>query len=190
MTKGRQIEIFISRSIKKGTTFESETELLTLLNSMTTTEISIFWAHYSASKAFREANINVPDWKTKQQTNYFLERSNLYMFYPKEKDSNGQYIIDRKELITHVVGHITSIIDDEIKSKSIFKNKSFLEKMPAYILIFTFLTVPLFMICSIFSFNVICKNIADTCGLLYFINSLLYVLISVIIKYRRKRIIQ
>ena len=91
MNREKQIERFISESIKQGVPIFDDIRLLNLLQQMETKEVQMFWIHYSASRAFSQANVHVPDWKTKEQEQYFKELSSSLLFYPKEKDTDGKY---------------------------------------------------------------------------------------------------
>ena len=184
MNKERQIERFIHRSVKKGSPFLGETDLRSLLEIMTTDEITMFWFRYSASRAFTETNSNVPDWKTKQQLNYLKATSFGYAFTPKEKDKEGRYIIHKMELVDHVVLHISNIIDEEIMSQIAFKNKSYFEKIPFYTLVSSLLMIPIFFICSFFPNNKYCKGVLVACCILYGINFITYVLVRTILNRR------
>lgn len=86
MNKEKQIKKIISNSIKNK--IIDEVKLKGLFDEMTIDEIQMFWIIYSSSIAYSEANINIPEWKTKIQEQYFLETSRSYDFYLKNKDSN------------------------------------------------------------------------------------------------------
>ena len=172
MMKEKQIEKFISRSIKAGGEFSYDYELQILIDQMTTDEISIFW--FISGKVFSETNSNIPHWKTSDQEKYYKIRNNDLTFYPKEKDSNGKYIIDRNDLIRHVVGHITNHIKENIQTQDSFKNSSLLEKLPFYTLASTFVIIPAFIICSLFPKNQICNLIILFCYIIFGVNILLY----------------
>ncbi len=183
MINKKKIEKLIDRSIIEGGEFNN-IELYSLLNSMTTDEILNFWVFYSAKKAFREATIRIPDWETKRQSKYFQERASLYQFYPEEKDVNGKYIIDRSKYISHVAGHLTNIINEEIEANLEFKNKSLLEKIPAYSIKTVFILIPVILICFIFQ-KWLSKIILVACGIVYLICILAYMLSSAINKKHR-----
>jgi len=143
MNKDRTIEKFISRSIKNGDNQINETELQSLFDQMTIDEISLFWSHYYSFRSLHEASVKVPDWRTREQEKYFLNNLSSYQYYPKEKDSNGKYIIDRDDFINHIKAHIINRINNSIKSNIEFNHKPFLEKLPYYLMIYALLTIPL-----------------------------------------------
>jgi hypothetical protein len=186
MNKEKQIEKFISKSIKKGDEVLDELELLNIFNNMTTTEIYSFWSSYSSGKAFSTANTRVDDWKTKEMKIMFNSLSFEYRYYPKEKDVNGKNIIDRIDLIKHVKFHIFKIIKDGIQSNREFKEKSFLERIPFYLLIVTLVVMlPFYLVFSIWDTKY-SHLIIFWCNLYYAAAMILYFLISLIV-YRIKR---
>ena len=189
MNREKQIERFISESIKQGVPIFDDIRLLNLLQQMETKEVQMFWIHYSASRAFSQANVHVPDWKTKEQEQYFKELSSSLLFYPKEKDTDGKYIIDRNDLIDHVRKHLENIINQDIQSNKAFKRKTFLEKLTTYILASTLIIIPFFIVSSLFSYNPICKVILIACYVMYGLNLLLYPLVTFIIRRRHSKII-
>lgn len=108
----------------------SHSEVQSLLEKMTTEEISGFWFRFYSGNAFSETNSRIPYWKTRRQGIYFQMKANIYAFYPKERDEKGKNIIDREELVTHVVSHIANYIQDKIQSNLDSMKGSFLERIP------------------------------------------------------------
>ncbi|MEI7509000.1 MAG: hypothetical protein WCJ62_05995 [Flavobacterium sp.] len=187
MNKERQIEKFINRSIKIGGEFSNEAELQLLIEQMTTEEISMFWFRFISSKVFSETSANIPHWKTTDQEKFFELKRCDFTFYPKEKDSNGKYIIDRNEFIKHIVGHITTYIKDKIQRNINFKNSSLLDKLPFYTVVSTLIMIPIFIICFIFQKNQICNSIILFCYILYGLNILFYCMARYILNKRHRK---
>jgi hypothetical protein len=185
MNSERIIKKFIDKSVKRGSPFLGASELRALLETMATQEIQIFWGSYSAMKAFSETNTRVPDWKTKESEKYFLEKSRSYSFYPTEKDKEGKYIIERENLISHVVGHISNIIEEEIHANVVFKNKPLIERLPAYSLASTLVMIPISLVCLLLSNYTFFRIAFWACGILYLINIAVYIIAKTIVGKRR-----
>ena len=149
MTKEKQIEKFIAQSIKKGSEDINEPQLDSIFNEMQTKKIQMFWILYSSSKAFGEATSRIPDYQNKQEE-YFKDLSSSYHYHPKQKDNDGEYIVERKDLIQHIKLYLFKHIHEEIKSNIEFKNKPFLEKSPFYFVITALILIPFYIIFSLF----------------------------------------
>jgi hypothetical protein len=187
MNKEKQIEKFINEAIKGRVLIFDHPKLLILLQQMETREIQIFWIQYSATRSFSQANITFPDWKSKEQEKYLKEGLSSFQYYPKEKDLNGQYTVDKNDLIDHVRKHLENIINQEIVSNEVFRNKAFLEKMPTYILAAVLIMIPFFIISSIYSNNSIFRVILIGCYVFYGMCLLIYLLLINLIKREQKR---
>jgi len=105
------IEKYVSRSIKTCLIVTDDTELRGLLEEMTTDELNNYWSSYSAGLALNESN-RVPYWKTKEQEQYFMYRSRHYAYIPEEKDVNGKPLIEKDDLINHIVERILTKINN------------------------------------------------------------------------------
>jgi len=122
----KRIRQFIDRCIKDEQDLIDENGLQLIFDEMSAEELLRFWYSYSSGLAFSKAGMNVPDWKAKEQKNYFVNQTVNYAFYPKAKDINGKHIIDKTGLINHIKPHIVEQIRQrrERKKKN-RKSKSF-----------------------------------------------------------------
>jgi hypothetical protein len=110
--KFKSIKAFIHRSIKTDTSVPDITELRRLLDQMSTAEMQEFWLYFAADRAF-SATLSVPHWNTKEQEMRLQHEHVSWIFYPKEKDSSGKYIIVRKDLQEHIKRHLLRYIEQE-----------------------------------------------------------------------------
>ncbi len=185
MNKERQIEKFISNSIKKKSKNIDVKELTNLLAEMSTEELQMFWMRYSSSKALSRAQAEIADWKTKEQEKYFLHLTRSYQYESSEKDTNGKYIVDKIDLITHITNHINNIIQDQIQLDIELKNKSFLEKMPYYLMIFSLILIPFFFIGSLIP-NKIGLSLVLICCVTYLVIFISYLIVHILISQKYK----
>jgi hypothetical protein len=185
MDNRRKISKYVSRSIKICHIVKDDTELRGLLEEMTTDELSNYWSSYSAGLALSDSN-RVPYWKTKEQEKYFIYRTNYYMNFPKEKDGNGKCIINRENLISHIVECILTKTNNSIKRDIDFKNKNLLERFPYYLNVAPFYVIPTSALLVWLSSGII-RSIAEV---ILFGNLLVswiaYGIINLIIKKMRK----
>jgi hypothetical protein len=186
MDNKKKIEKFVSRSIKTCLIVTNDSELRDLLEQMTTEELNIFWASYSGGEALSESN-RVPYWKSKEQEQYFIQRCNHYAFYPKEKDANGKCVIDREDLINHIVERILTKTNNSIKRDIDFKNRSLFERLPYYLSVSPIYVIPIFALLVWLSSGII-RNIAIVilaCDL--FVTGIAYNIINSLIRKKNKR---
>ena len=114
--KSKGIEAFIRRSIKADAIAPDVAELCSLLNQMSTDEMQHFWMHFAADRAY-SSTLTVPHWKTKEQQVCFQHQHLSWMFYPKEKDAGGKYIIVRKDFEEHIKTGLLNYIHSERESR-------------------------------------------------------------------------
>ena len=131
--KSKHMEAFVRRSIKADTTAPDIVELQRLLDQMSTTEMQQFWMHFAADRAFSTASTTVPHWKTKEQEVCFQHEHMSWIFYPKEKDANGKYIVVRKDLEEHIKIHLLRHIQDERRSEQTFRDRPVFDRLHARI---------------------------------------------------------
>jgi hypothetical protein len=109
--KFKIINTFIRRSIKADSSPDI-LELQRLLDQMSTADMQEFWMYFAADRAF-SGTLSVPHWKTKEQEMSFQNELVSWIFYPKDKDASGKYIIVRKDLEEHVKSHLLRHIEQE-----------------------------------------------------------------------------
>jgi hypothetical protein len=105
----------------------------------------------------------------------------------KKKNREGKYIIDRDDLIEHVITKISIHIDNEIQSKINFKNQSFLEKSPFYLFVGSALMLPFLFVCMIFQKNPLCRFFVVLFSTYYGVCIIMYPIIRLLIIYINKR---
>lgn len=110
--KFKTINTFIRRSIKADASAPDIMELQRLLDQMSTTDMQEFWMYFAADRAF-SSTLSVPHWKTKEQEMSLQNLHVNWIFYPKEKDASGKYIIVRKDLEEHIKTHLLRHIEQE-----------------------------------------------------------------------------
>ena len=174
MTKDRQISKIINLAVKEGKRCEDIPQLDLVFSDMSTNEIEMFWTHYSAMNALRESSSHIPDYQTKKQEKYFMELSASCNYKPKKKDLEGKYIIDKDDLIVHIKAFLIREVNISIDSNLEFKNKSFIEKLPSYLLMALLFAVPIFIICSLFPGNRIATIILATISAVYGLSFFIY----------------
>ncbi len=157
MDNKKKIAKYVSRSIKNCLIVTDDSELRSLLEQINTEELNIFWASYSGGEALSESN-RVPYWKSKEQEQYFVQRCEHYAFYPKEKDANGKCVIDRVDLINHIVERILTKTNN-IKRDIDFKNRNLFERLPFYLSVSPIYVIPISVL-SVWLSSGIIRNIA------------------------------
>jgi len=131
--KSKSIEAFVRRAIKADTVVPDMAELQRLLDLMSTSEMQQFWMHFAAGRDFSAASTAVPDWKTEEQEMCFQHEHMSWIFYPKEKDASGKYIIVRHDLQEHIKTHLLRHIQDERRSEQAFRSRPLFDRLHARI---------------------------------------------------------
>jgi hypothetical protein len=131
--KSKSIEAFVRRSVKADSPAPDIAELQRLLDQMSTTEMQEFWMHFAAHRAFSAASTTVPHWKTKEQETRFKHEHVTWIFYPKEKDASGKYIIVRHDLQEHIKTHLVRHIQDERRLEHAFRSRPLFDRLHARI---------------------------------------------------------
>jgi hypothetical protein len=126
--KSKGIEAFIRRSIKADGVPTDAGELQRLLDQMSTEEMQQFWMHFAADRAF-SSTLTVPHWKTKEQQVRFQHVHLSWMFYPKEKDAGGKYIMVRKDLEEHIKTCLVKHIHSERESRMAYRRLPVFDKI-------------------------------------------------------------
>ncbi len=187
MNKTKVIEKFIIQSIKKSDFSFDKSELKNLLDYMTTEEIQMFWFHYISKLAFSAACNKIPHWQTSRQEKHFASVANSLYYYPKNKDESGRYIVDRDDLIEHIISKLTTYINFEIQSKLDFRNQSLIEKTPFYLFVSCLIMIPVLTVCMVFQKNHICLRIVIGCSIYYVFCIATYPILKSIINKRKQK---
>lgn len=186
MGSARKIEKFILLSVKKKT-FDL-TELQEILNAIRQEELQDYWMQFAATKSFSKAE-SIPYWKTKRQQNYFQNEFSSYLYYPKEKDKNGKYIIDREDFQNHIIASLERYINEEIEKEARSKDRTIIEKVRFYFLMASFILIIPFCVVSVLVYNKIgtdsdiAKVIYNSIGIAMFIVWTCYFLLSLLIPF-------
>ncbi|MGD0351269.1 MAG: hypothetical protein ABSB84_13290 [Verrucomicrobiota bacterium] len=153
--KCKNIEAFVRHSIKADTTVPDDAELQRLLDQMSTPEMQRFWMHFAAERAFSTATTTVPHWKTKEQESCFQHEHISYMFYPKDKDESGKYIIVRKDLEEHIKTNLIKHIHQERRLEQAYRIRPLFDRLHARIgfsiVLMAYLAIPIGICLLIFS---------------------------------------
>ena len=187
MRKERQIEKFISRSVKNRIADVDDFKLQSMLEVMTTEEIQRFWMSYVATRALHKTDVQIPHWKTSEQQKLFSIESATHYYYPI-MDENGKSIVVRKDLIDHVKKFISKDIYNSIQTNNEFKDKTFLEKIPFYLLISALIGVPFYVISSLFPANPVTRIIISSFYFVYGAGIVFYPIIQLVIKQKHRKI--
>jgi hypothetical protein len=98
MKNKKQFDKFINDLIKKNKII-ADIDLQNLFKEMTSEEINLLWYSYFSLKNISETNKKIPEWRTKDQLNYLLDKTRSYEFISKNKDTNDSSKKDRDDLI-------------------------------------------------------------------------------------------
>ncbi len=152
--KSKGIEAFVRRSIKAESFPPDVAELQGLLDQMSTEEMQHFWMHFAADRAF-SSTLTVLHWKTKEHEVRFQHEHLSWMFYPKEKDANGKYIIVRQDLEEHIRTYLLRHIEQERSAGQAFRMRPLFDRLHAKIgltiVIMAWAAIPLGICLLIFS---------------------------------------
>jgi hypothetical protein len=149
MSTERNIEKFIDSVINTKNQSFDETYLQSLFDKMSSTELYLFWAKYSSSIALQRAYNAVPHWQTSRQTKLFQYESTRLAFYAREKDANGKYIINKKELETHIVSITKELTQNEIERYQYYKKLPLIKNIETKITLVVVLMIPFLFISMI-----------------------------------------
>ena len=172
----KSIETFVRRSVKAESLPPNVAELQRLLDQMSTTEMQEFWMHFAADRAL-SSTLTLPHWKTKEQRVRFEHEQLSWMFYPKETDAGGKYIIARKDLEEHIKTCLLRHIHNERESR---KRVSFFDKTHHMVGVAVLIMVIPFLTLELLAFNK--RYLAFTRGGVLFFAALwaLYLLLRVV----------
>jgi len=141
----KSIEKFVKRAIRAPTAPE-ERQLRSLFADAGTSELQMFWFHFTAGRAFSRANCTVPHWKTREQEVVFRYTLSDYQFYPKEKDSTEKWIVVRPELEDHIARCLLQHIRSERTAAEQFRTAPLFHRLQAWlgiaVVFSTFLAIP------------------------------------------------
>jgi hypothetical protein len=191
--KCKRIEAFIRQAIRADKAAPDVVELQRLLDGMTTDEMQSFWTHFAAGQAFSAATTSVPDWRPKEQMTWFQHEHMNYVFYPKDKDANGRYIIVRTELEEHIKTCLLRYINQEQLFEQAYRRRPLFDRLRARIgfsiVIMLYLAIPIgicfFMLDHFFHIGIIKATVVPAVfiyGALY----LLYLLMPLVRAILRK----
>jgi hypothetical protein len=185
MKNKKQFDKFINDLIKKNKII-ADIDLQNLFKEMTSEEINLLWYSYFSLKNISETNKKIPEWRTKDQLNYLLDKTRSYEFISKNKDTNDSSKKDRDDLINHIKFHLINIINEEIKSNIAFKNLPILKKISYYVIISRFAVIPFLIIFSILEKYEFCFIMVVICTSIFMLSFILHPIIEIISGFRSK----
>jgi hypothetical protein len=128
--KSKAIKAFIRRSIKAQNAPPDAAALQPLLDQMSMAELQQFWMHFAADRAY-SATLSVPHWKTKEQEVRLQAEHVSWIFYPKEKDASGKYVVVRADLEEHIRTHLLQHIEQERQSERTYRMRPAFDRLHA-----------------------------------------------------------
>lgn len=188
MISKKQLEKFINDIIKENKII-GNLELQNIFKEMTSEEISDLWRSYFSGEAIFETNRKIPEWRTKDQLNYLLDKTESYQFISKNIDTNDNEKSkrDREDLINHIKFHLINIINEKVKSNIEFENLPILKKISYYVIISRFAILPFLILFSFFVKNELCFIMGTICASIFLLSFILHPIIEIIIGYRYKK---
>jgi hypothetical protein len=166
--KHKNLDIFVRHSIKATSDSPDEVALQSLFDGMTTLELQSFWMNFTSSRAFSVATTTVPDWKTKQRLNCLEHEVLDYGFQPKEKGTDGKYIVIRSDLEEHIKKYLFKHINDERELRKAYKNQPIFNKIHNLIGVLVLIMIIPFCVCDFLADNKMYPTISND-GVLLFI---------------------
>jgi hypothetical protein len=137
----RTLESFLKRAVKESSCIPNVEELQRLLHEMCVDDLQEFWMHFVSGQAFSTAETAVSHWKTREKEAVFEHTLTSLMFYPKDRDETGKYIVVKDDLANHIKVHLIDHIRRERARIQEFRSRPFFERLVSYAAILLIATV-------------------------------------------------